>query len=111
MATDYVSSGITGRSRIDEAFNRKGLTPDVVLAHRIPMIKTYVELGLGIGLVGNSPAARAIPGTSVRLDTRHLFDANTVWLGLKRRQLQRTTCGALSNSATPGCPLTKSNAR
>ncbi len=25
----------------------------------------------------------------MRLDTRHLFDANTVWLGLKRGQLQR----------------------
>jgi LysR family cys regulon transcriptional activator len=28
-------------------------------------------------------------GDLVRLDTRHLFDANTVWLGLKRGQLQR----------------------
>lgn len=27
--------------------------------------------------------------TFTRLDTRHLFDANTVWLGLKRGQLQR----------------------
>jgi LysR family cys regulon transcriptional activator len=44
--------GITGRSRIDEAFNRKGLTPDVVLsAQDSDVIKTYVELGLGIGLV------------------------------------------------------------
>lgn len=44
--------GITGRSRIDEAFNRKGLMPDIVLsAQDSDVIKTYVELGLGVGLV------------------------------------------------------------
>ena len=64
MAADYVSPGITGRSRIDEAFNRKGLTPDVVLsAQDSDVIKTYVELGLGIGRLRNSLVARVIPGT------------------------------------------------
>jgi LysR family cys regulon transcriptional activator len=48
--------GITGRSRIDEAFNRKGLMPDIVLsAQDSDVIKTYVELGLGVGLVPSSP--------------------------------------------------------
>ena len=82
--------GITGRSRIDEAFNRKGLTPDVVLsAQDSDVIKTYVELGLGIGLVAEQSGGEREAGNLVRLDTRHLFDANTVWLGLKRGQLQR----------------------
>ena len=82
--------GITGRSRIDEAFNRKGLTPDVVLsAQDSDVIKTYVELGLGIGLVAEQSSGEREDGNLVRLDTRHLFDANTVWLGLKRGQLQR----------------------
>ena len=82
--------GITGRSRIDEAFNRKGLTPDVVLsAQDSDVIKTYVELGLGIGLVAEQSSGEREGGDLVRLDTRHLFDANTVWLGLKRGQLQR----------------------
>ena len=82
--------GITGRSRIDEAFNRKGLTPDIVLsAQDSDVIKTYVELGLGIGLVAEQSSGEREDGNLVRLDTRHLFDAHTVWLGLKRGQLQR----------------------
>lgn len=82
--------GITGRARIDEAFSRKGLTPDVVLsAQDSDVIKTYVELGLGIGLLAEqSVDARESEGLA-RIDTRHLFDASTVWLGLKRGQLQR----------------------
>ncbi|MEN4870669.1 HTH-type transcriptional regulator Cbl [Kosakonia cowanii] len=82
--------GITGRSRIDEAFSRKGLIPDVVLsAQDSDVIKTYVELGLGVGLVAEQSSGEHEAGKLVRLDTRHLFDANTVWLGLKRGQLQR----------------------
>ena len=82
--------GITGRSRIDEAFSRKGLEPDVVLsAQDSDVIKTYVELGLGIGLVAEQSGDAQEAGRLTRLDTHHLFDASTVWLGLKRGQLQR----------------------
>ena len=82
--------GITGRSRIDEAFNRKGLVPDIILsAQDSDVIKTYVELGLGIGLLAEQSADGQETGRLTRLDTHHLFDANTVWLGLKRGQLQR----------------------
>ena len=82
--------GITGRSRIDEAFARKGLIPDIILsAQDSDVIKTYVSLGLGIGLVAEQSSGEQEEGTLTRLDTRHLFDANTVWLGLKRGQLQR----------------------
>jgi len=80
--------GITGRSRIDEAFSRRGLTPDIVLsAQDSDVVKTYVELGLGIGLVANQ--ACEDEGELVHLNAQHLFDANTVWLGLRRGQLQR----------------------
>lgn len=52
LAVNHLPPGITGRSRIDEAFNRKGLMPDIVLsAQDSDVIKTYVELGLGVGLV------------------------------------------------------------
>lgn len=82
--------GITGRSRIDEAFARKGLVPDIILsAQDSDVIKTYVSLGLGIGLVAEQSSGEQEEGSLTRLDTRHLFDANTVWLGLKRGQLQR----------------------
>ena len=67
--------GITGRSRIDDAFARKGLLADIVLS--------------GIGLVAEQSSGEQEEENLIRLDTRHLFDANTVWLGLKRGQLQR----------------------
>jgi len=82
--------GITGRSRIDDAFSRKGIEPDIMLsAQDSDVIKTYVELGLGIGIVAEQASGEHDSGQLVRLDVRHLFDANTVWLGLKRGQLQR----------------------
>lgn len=90
LAVNHLPPGITGRSRIDEAFNRKGLMPDIVLsAQDSDVIKTYVELGLGVGLVAEQSGDAREADTFTRLDTRHLFDANTVWLGLKRGQLQR----------------------
>ena len=82
--------GITGRSRIDDAFARKGLLADIVLsAQDSDVIKTYVALGLGIGIVAEQSSGEQEEKNLIRLDTRHLFDANTVWLGLKRGQLQR----------------------
>lgn len=81
--------GITGRSRIDEAFSRSGLVPDVVLsAQDSDVIKTYVALGLGVGLLAELSADAQEEGRLVRLNTHHLFDASTVWLGLRRGQLQ-----------------------
>ncbi|MDI7048026.1 LysR substrate-binding domain-containing protein, partial [Escherichia coli] len=42
----------TGRSHIDQAFAKAGALPDVVLtAIDADVIKTYVELGMGIGVV------------------------------------------------------------
>lgn len=73
--------GVTGRSRIDEAFARKGLQPDIVLsAQDSDVIKTYVALELGIGIVAEQSSGEQEEGTLTHLDTRHLFDANMVWL-------------------------------
>lgn len=80
--------GITGRSRIDEAFARRGLIPDIVLsAQDSDVVKTYVELGLGIGLVASQAC---VDGDGfVHINTHGLFDFNTVWIGIRRGQLQR----------------------
>lgn len=61
----------------------------VLSAQDSDVIKTYVELGLGIGLVAEQSGGEQEEKGLTQLDTRHLFDANTVWLGLKRGQLQR----------------------
>ncbi|MFP9229648.1 HTH-type transcriptional regulator Cbl [Pectobacterium cacticida] len=82
--------GITGRSRIDRAFQSVGMSPDITLsAQDSDVIKTYVELGLGVGIVADMSYDSARDRGLVRLNAEHLFEANTVWLGLKKGQLQR----------------------
>ncbi|MFX8278109.1 LysR substrate-binding domain-containing protein, partial [Acinetobacter baumannii] len=45
-------SAFAGRSRIDEAFTLRQITPDIVLeAIDADVIKTYVEVGMGLGIV------------------------------------------------------------
>ena len=75
----------TGRSQINKAFEKRGLKPNVVLtALDSDVIKTYVELGLGIGILaemGFDPKRdRALHG----LDASHLFESSTTRLGIKR---------------------------
>jgi len=77
--------GYTGRSHIDEGFAKQGLQPNVVLtAMDADVIKTYVELGMGIGIVA-SIAVDSQRDTHLRvLDAGHLFEINTTRLAIKR---------------------------
>jgi len=82
--------GITGRSRVDRAFYAAGLKPDIVLsAQDSDVVKTYVELGLGVGVLADQACQLDQHSALTRLEAKHLFESNTVWLGLKRGQLQR----------------------
>ncbi|WP_075180952.1 HTH-type transcriptional regulator Cbl [Pantoea sp. 1.19] len=82
--------GITGRSRVDSAFQHAGLQPDIVLsAQDSDVVKTYVELGLGVGILAEQACQADEENGLVRLDARSLFAPSTVWLGLKQGQLQR----------------------
>lgn len=82
--------GITGRSRVDRAFLAAGMMPDIALsAQDSDVIKTYVELGLGVGIVADHSYEPARDKGLVRLNAEHLFEGNTVWIGLNKSQLQR----------------------
>ena len=77
--------GYTGRARIDASFAAAGLAPDLVMsALDADVIKTYVQIGLGVGVI----AAMAFePGRDAGLqliDASHLFPANTTRIALKR---------------------------
>jgi LysR family cys regulon transcriptional activator len=79
------SPEFAGRSNIDEAFAAKGLPVDVVLAAiDSDVIKTYVELGLGVGVI----AAMAFDAQRDRglraIDARHLFRTNTTRIAVRR---------------------------
>lgn len=77
--------GYTGRSRIDAAFARAGLVPDIVMAALdADVIKTYVEVGLGVGILA-SMAFDAQRDHGLRcLDASHLFERNAALLALRR---------------------------
>jgi LysR family cys regulon transcriptional activator len=78
-------NGYTGRSHIDDAFAKEGLKPDVVLtAMDADVIKTYVELGMGVGIVA-SIAVDPDRDTNLRLlDAGHLFEINQTRLAIRR---------------------------
>jgi LysR family cys regulon transcriptional activator len=79
------NQGFTGRSHINDAFEREGLQPEVVLtAMDADVIKTYVELGMGVGIIA-SIALDAERDTQLRaLDARHLFEINLTRLAIRR---------------------------
>jgi LysR family cys regulon transcriptional activator len=85
-------TGLTGRDSIDGAFARAGLKPEIVLtAMDADVIKTYVDLDLGVGILASiamdddhqsHPRLRAI-------DARHLFPINTTSVAVRRGGLLR----------------------
>ncbi|MCG1042479.1 CysB family HTH-type transcriptional regulator [Mycetohabitans sp. B8] len=75
----------TGRSHVDQAFVRAGVAPDVVLtAIDADVIKTYVELGLGVGIVAAMAYDPKRDSELVALDTQHLFEPSTTRVGLRK---------------------------
>ena len=73
------------RSLVQKAFEAKGLKPHVVLsAQDSDVIKTYVELGLGVGILAKM-AFDAKRDVMLRaIDASHLFESSTTRLGIKR---------------------------
>lgn len=77
--------GFTGRSKLDEAFDAQGLKPRVVLtAADADVIKTYVRLGLGIGIVASMAYDAQLDGDLVVIDASRLFEASTTKIGFRR---------------------------
>ncbi|MEP6997060.1 MAG: HTH-type transcriptional regulator CysB [Betaproteobacteria bacterium] len=75
----------TGRSQINAAFAAKGIEPNVVLtALDSDVIKTYVELGLGVGIVAQMAHDPARDGQFDKIEAAHLFAASTTRLALRR---------------------------
>jgi LysR family cys regulon transcriptional activator len=77
--------GFTGRSKLDDAFMSKGLSPRVVFtATDADVIKTYVRLGLGIGIIAAMAYDETIDGDLVALDASHLFASSVTQIGCRR---------------------------
>jgi LysR family cys regulon transcriptional activator len=74
-----------GRSHIDEAFRAQGLTPDIVLsAVDSDVIKTYVELGLGIGIIAAMAFDEKRDRALRAIEAGHLFGKMTTRVAVRR---------------------------
>lgn len=77
--------GFTGRSKLDEAFRQQSLVPRVVFtAVDADVIKTYVRLGLGVGIVAHMAYDETVDTDLVALDASHLFDSSVTKIGFRR---------------------------
>ncbi len=82
--------GFTGRARIDAAFAAAGLAPEVAMsAVDADVIKTYVELGLGVGIVASMAFDESRDRGLVKLDASHLFPLNTTRIAVRRGHVLR----------------------
>ena len=78
-------SGDMNPSHVDDAFAKAGLQPDIVLsAMDADVIKTYVELGMGVGIVASIAFDAERDRTLRALDARHLFEVNLTRLAIRR---------------------------
>ncbi|HZW24649.1 MAG TPA: CysB family HTH-type transcriptional regulator [Gallionella sp.] len=83
--------GLTGRARIDQSFADAGIVPDVAMsALDADVIKTYVELGLGIGIIASMAFNPAKDSDLRLLKCDHLFAANTTYIALRRGHYLRS---------------------
>lgn len=77
--------GFTGRSKLDDAFQREGLDPKVVFtAVDSDVIKTYVRLGLGVGIIATMAYEADFDDDLVALDASHLFESSTTKIGFRK---------------------------
>lgn len=83
--------GFTGRSELDRAFNEQGLEPHIVFtATDADVIKTYVRLGLGVGVIASMAMDKDLDKDLVALDASHLFAASTTKIGFRKGSFLRT---------------------
>jgi len=95
-------SGFTGRTRIDQAFDEAGLKPDLAItAMDADVIKTYVELGIGVGIVAGI-AFEAERDLRLRaVDAGHLFGIHMTKLAVRRGVYLRSFVYAFIEAFAP----------
>ena len=77
--------GFTGRSKLDDAFSNRGLSPKVVFtAADADVIKTYVRLGLGVGIVAHMAVDPEMDPDLEVIDASRLFESSVTKIGFRR---------------------------
>ena len=79
-----------GQSSLKRAFADEGLEPDVVFTARdADVIKTYVRMGLGVGIVASMAADCADRKDLEVIDAEGLFPRSTTWIGYRKNAVLR----------------------
>jgi LysR family cys regulon transcriptional activator len=82
--------GFTGPSSLQQVFARAGVTPDLALTARdADVIKTYVRLGMGVGIVASMAVDPREDADLVSIEASHLFPAHATWAGFHQGALLR----------------------
>lgn len=77
--------GFTGRSQLDNAFKEHGYEPKIIFtATDADTIKTYVKLGMGIGIIASMAFDAEIDKDLAALDASHLFEASITKIGIRK---------------------------
>ncbi len=77
--------GFTGASKLDEAFLNEGLSPRVVFtAADADVIKTYVRLNLGVGIIAKMAYDPDLDADLIPLNADHLFEPSVTKIGFRR---------------------------
>ena len=77
-------------SEIEKSFNRANLDPRVVFsATSADVLKTYVRLGLGVGVIASMAIDANIDKDLVAIDASHLFAHSTTKIGFRRGSFLR----------------------
>lgn len=83
--------GFTGRGSIDRVFAEAGILPDIILsALDADVIKTYVELGLGVGIIASMAFDPRKDSGLTLLDGAGIFPTNTTHIAIRRGHYLRS---------------------
>ena len=78
-------SAFAGRSKIDHAFNLRNVKPNILLeAIDADVIKTYVELGMGVGIIAGMAFDAERDRTLRAIPVGHLFGTNVSRIAVKQ---------------------------
>lgn len=80
----------SGRGKINEAFEKAHIEPNIALtAIDADVIKTYVELGLGIGILAEIAFIPERDRHLRKITATHLFKANTTHIAIRKNEYLR----------------------
>lgn len=82
--------GFTGRSKLDSAFHAKGLEPKIIFtAADADVIKTYVRLGMGVGIIANMAFDERVDSDLVKIDIGDLFESSITKIAFRKGSFLR----------------------